>query len=150
MLVWDPGAAQRGPVELGRHERGVGAVAVLPDGRVVTGERHGGARVLVWDPAEPGAGPVELGRHEDGVGAVAVLPDGQVVTGGDDDRVRLWDVQSNSPRTLLACSAAALATSLFPSELASSSATQRGEFHAGRYAQRHRTRPEPGNVRVTR
>jgi len=45
--------------------------------------------------------------------AVAVLPDGRVVTGGDD-RVRLWDVQSNSPGTLLACSAYALATSLSP------------------------------------
>ena len=50
-----------------------------------------------------------------GVGAVAVLPDGRVVTGGDDDRVRLWNVQSSSPGTLLACSASALATSLSPS-----------------------------------
>ena len=56
-------------------------MAVLPDGRVVTGGCDGG-RVLVWDPAEPGAGPVELGRHEGGVSAVAVLPDGRVVTGG--------------------------------------------------------------------
>ena len=87
---------------------------MLPDGRVITGGRHD-RRVLVWDPAEPGAGPVELGRHADGVGAVAVLPDGQVVSGGDDNRVRLWDVQSNSPHTMLACSAATLATSPFPS-----------------------------------
>ena len=202
VLVWDPAEPGAGPVELGRHEDGVGAVAVLPDGRVVTGGRlrrragagvgpggagrrpgrarpprgrgggGGGAagragghrrlraaggcwcgtrrsraparsssaatragwgrwrccrtggwspaatttgRVLVWDPAEPGAGPVELGRHAGGVGAVAVLPDGRVVTGGDDDRVRLWNVQSNSPGTLLACSAHALATSLSPS-----------------------------------
>ena len=81
VLVWDPAEPGAGPVELGRHEGGVGAVAVLPDGRVVTGGGYGG-RVLVWDPAEPGAGPVELGRHEGGVGAVAVLPDGRVVTGG--------------------------------------------------------------------
>ena len=67
----------------------MGAVAVLPDGRVVTG--GGDGRVLVWDPAEPGAGPVELGRHEDGVGAVAVLPDGRVITGGGDGRVLVWD-----------------------------------------------------------
>ena len=71
-------------LELGRHEGGVAAVAVLPDGRVVTGGGSfgDGGRVLVWDPAEPGAGPVELGRHEGGVAAVAVLPDGRVVTGG--------------------------------------------------------------------
>ena len=80
-------------LELGRDESGVGAVAVLPDGRVVTG--GGGGRVLVWDPAEPGTGPVELGRN--GQGAVAVLPDGRVVTGGRGDgvggggRVLVWD-----------------------------------------------------------
>ena len=46
-------------LELGRDEGGVGAVAVLPDGRVVTGGGlFVGGGVLVWDPAEPGAGPV--------------------------------------------------------------------------------------------
>ena len=80
--MWDPAEPGAGPVELGRHADEVGAVAVLPDGRVVTGAGDGGGRVLVWDPAEPGAGPAELGRQEDGVGAVAVLPDGRVVTGG--------------------------------------------------------------------
>ena len=79
-------------LELGRHE-GLSAVAVLPDGRVVTGGLGGdGGRVLVWDPAEPGAGPVELGRHEfGGVRVVAVLPDGRVVTGAGDGRVLVWD-----------------------------------------------------------
>jgi hypothetical protein len=38
--------------ELGRHNRGVGAVMVLPDGRVVSG--GGDGRLLVWDPAGAG------------------------------------------------------------------------------------------------
>ena len=44
-----------GPVELGRHEGGVEAVAVLPDGRVVTGGRHDGPGA--------GVGPGGAGRR---------------------------------------------------------------------------------------
>ena len=73
-------------LQLGRLADPVRAVAVLGDGRVVTGGADG--RVLLWDPARPGA-PVELGRHGLSVTAVAVLPDGRVVTGGADRRVLL-------------------------------------------------------------
>jgi WD40 repeat protein len=113
VLVWEPDDAEVGPVELDWPDSGVTAVAVLPDGRVVTGGY--GGRVLVWDPDDPVDDPVELGRHESWVRAVAVLPDGLVITSGDDDRVRLRNVQSSSPGTLLACSAYALAASLSPS-----------------------------------
>jgi WD40 repeat protein len=75
--------------ELGRHDGTVGAVAVLADGRVVSG--GGDQRVLVWDPARPGSDPVELGRHDRPVEAVGVLPDGRVVSGGGDQRVLVWD-----------------------------------------------------------
>jgi WD40 repeat protein len=67
----------------------VDALAVLPDGRVVSGGVDG--LLLVWDPARAGTDPVELGRHSDRVEAVAVLPDGRVVSGGWDGRVLLWD-----------------------------------------------------------
>jgi WD40 repeat protein len=80
--------------ELGRHDDSVNAVAVLPDGRVVSGGSEG--KVLVWDPSRPGRRPVELGGHDGRVNAVAVLPDGRVVSGGDVEpaeggRVLVWD-----------------------------------------------------------
>ena len=40
VLVWDPAEPGTGPVELGRHARWVTAVAVLPDGRVVSRRRR--------------------------------------------------------------------------------------------------------------
>ena len=67
------------------------AVAVLPDGRVVSGGGEGDGRVLLWDPARADSGPIELGYHSGWVGAVAVLPDGRVVSGGEDGVVLLWD-----------------------------------------------------------
>ena len=76
-------------LELGGHDGWVVAVAVLPDGRVVSGGADG--RVRVWNLATPGVGPVELGGHDGTVWAVAVLPDGRVVSGGGDGRVRVWD-----------------------------------------------------------
>ena len=115
MWVWDPARPGADPVELAlTDDIGVTAVAVLPDGRVVSGGGRG--RMLVWDPDEPRTGPVELGRHDAiYVVAIAVLPDGRIVSSGtDDQRVRLWDVESGSTSSLLACSAAALATSLSP------------------------------------
>lgn len=57
-------------LELGRHDDEVWAVAVLPDGRVVSGGQD--YRVLMWDPAAPGTGPAELGRHKEAVIAVAM------------------------------------------------------------------------------
>ena len=63
--------------ELGRHgDDGVGVVAVLADGRVVTGGDDN--RLLVWDPAQPDADPAELGRHDSRIRAIGVLPDGRV------------------------------------------------------------------------
>ncbi len=75
-------------LELGSHGGRVRAIAVLPDGRVVSGGDDG--RVRVWDPAAV-ASPVELIGHRGIVRAVAALPDGRVVSAGDDRRVLLWD-----------------------------------------------------------
>ena len=100
--VWDPATPRVAPLELGGDARGllaatlgpvdddddddynamtVLALAVLPDGRVVSGRRgFGDGRLQVWDPATPGAGPIELGADDySSAVAVAALPDGRVV-----------------------------------------------------------------------
>ena len=77
--------------ELGRHDGPVSTVAVLANGRVVSGGSD--ARLLLWDPSRPGTEPVDLGDLGDLSGwvmAVAVLPDGRVVSGGDDGLL-VWD-----------------------------------------------------------
>jgi WD40 repeat protein len=107
VLVWDPSRPGSGPVELGDHDASVFAVAVLADGRVVSGGFDG--RVLVWDPGRPGSDPAELGRHDGSVGAVAVLADGRVISGGDDERVLVWDMTTQGQVAQLACSVTRLA-----------------------------------------
>lgn len=82
-----PNPAYVGEIRI--HKGKVRAMAVLPDGRVVTGGTDG--RILVWDSARPGAEPIELGTHDFWVLDVAVLPDGRVASGGTDRRVLLWD-----------------------------------------------------------
>jgi WD40 repeat protein len=84
------------------------AVAVLADGRVVSGGEDG--RVLVWDPAASETGPAELGRNDEPVRALAVLADGRVVSGGDNRRVLVWDVTTRTEMGQLGCSVVALAT----------------------------------------
>ncbi|WP_433064808.1 trypsin-like peptidase domain-containing protein [Dactylosporangium sp. CS-033363] len=75
--------------QLGDEVGAIRTMAVLPDGRLVSGGELGWLRV--WDLARPGAQPVTVGRHGGSIEAVAVLPDGRVVSGGGDGRVLVWD-----------------------------------------------------------
>jgi WD40 repeat protein len=76
---------------LAGHQGFVTAVAVLPDGRVVSGSHDHTLRV--WD-VESGQVLATLAGHQGAVKAVAVLPDGRVVSGSSDGTMRVWDVES--------------------------------------------------------
>src|SRR5262249_7779985 len=68
------------------HEGGVDALAVLPDGRVVS--VSGDKTVRIWD--ERTGQETLLGTHESTVTALAVLPDGRVVSGSFDQTLQIW------------------------------------------------------------
>jgi len=90
-------------IELGTHDGGVVAMAVLPGGKLATAGRFDGGRILVWDPASPGIAPQELGSYDGWAGAVAVLPDGKIATAGSyGGRTLVWDPASpgTGPREL--------------------------------------------------
>lgn len=112
--LWNPAEPQASPVELGRHDGGVHALALLPDGRLASGNAGlqgwfrtpdgepaatGNvfeARVRIWEVATQGAGPVaSLGfdGYHPGYGSVAtmaVLRDGRIAT-ADGPGICVWD-----------------------------------------------------------
>lgn len=80
------------------HESAVNAVAMLPDGRIVTGGEDG--RVAVWAAGAPQPTMVLQG-HTAPVAAVAVSPDGSTIASASWDRtVRLWPLAGGPPRVL--------------------------------------------------
>ena len=80
------------------HEFGVAAVAVLPDGRIVSGSDD--RTLKVWD-AETGECSRTLKGHDDWVRAVSVLPDGRIVSGSWDETLKVWDAETGEcSRTL--------------------------------------------------
>ena len=93
MQLWDPAAPGEPHTELGRANDNnlILALAVLPDGRVVSSGASDGRRLLMWDPDALGEPPIELGRADGLVRAVAVTPDGRVVSDGANDGLLMWD-----------------------------------------------------------
>ncbi len=80
------------------HESAVNAVAILKDGRVVTGGEDG--RIAIWKPGVPLPERTFEG-HTAPVVALAVSPDGSTIASASWDRtIRLWPVAGGSARVL--------------------------------------------------
>jgi WD40 repeat protein len=69
------------------HTNTVWSVAVLPDGRVVSGSMDNS--IKLWDLLL-GSCVLTLTGHTNSVLSVAVLPDGRVVSGSDDKSIKVW------------------------------------------------------------
>jgi hypothetical protein len=109
--VWDPSCKQLVTTfELNANPRGIvgyvvgklaslasvfrpwpsnGAVACLPDGRIVSSHTK---RLLVWAADKPTAAPVILTGHTAIIRSLCALPDGCVASAGDDAVVLIWDL----------------------------------------------------------
>ena len=78
------------------HDGAVNAVALLPDGRVVTAGED--ARVALWTAGRQVPDTIFLG-HEGPISAVAVSPDGgSIATASWDRTVRLWSLADGKAR----------------------------------------------------
>ncbi len=76
----------------------VTCLAVLPDGRIVSGSDDKSIRI--WD-ADTGECLCALEGHLDGVTCLALLPDGRIVSGSNDRTIRIWNADTGkSVRTL--------------------------------------------------
>ncbi len=102
MRVWD---LRSGEVEilLRGHKDAVNSLAILPDGRIVSGSSDKSVRV--WDIEGESEAVITLRKHQGIVYSVAVLPgrDGGVrlVSGSGDKTVRVWDLQTQSQLEVL-------------------------------------------------
>jgi cytochrome c len=80
------------------HDGSVNAVALLPDGRIVTAGED--ARVALWRAGERSPERVFEG-HKAPIAALAVSPDGAMIASASwDHTLRLWSVAGGAPRVL--------------------------------------------------
>ena len=80
------------------HESAVNAVALLPDGRIVTAGEDG--RAAIWQPGAPAPATV-LEGHTAPIVGLAISPDGTMIASASWDRtIRLWPVHGGAPRVL--------------------------------------------------
>lgn len=139
VLIWDPAHPGSRAVVIGRHGGSyvgnvtstlpgkgtmsgtvvdwspaeVQALAVTPDGAVVTGGADG--RLLLWEPYRRDTGSRPLGPPADAIRAAAALPDGRIVTAGQFGALVLWDPnRPDAVQTLADFGSSVLAVAALP------------------------------------
>src|SRR5687768_8761905 len=87
LFIKDEKAQVKNTATFSGHTWHVNALAVLPDGRIVSGSDD--KTLKLWDVA--GKCLDTFRGHESSVMALAVLPDGRIVSGSSDKTLKLWD-----------------------------------------------------------
>lgn len=95
--LWDP-AGRSGPFLLGGHGGPVVALALLSDGRVISGETTGD--VAMWERGRPGERR-NFEPYGGRLNALAVLS-GHLFGGGDDGNICIWDLTGRKIGTVAA------------------------------------------------
>jgi RNA polymerase sigma factor (sigma-70 family) len=89
--LWEVATGKESLLPDGGHERGVEAVALSPDGKLLASAGQDGP-IRLWEAAT-GKESRQLAGHLRGVQTVAFSPDGKVLASGGQDRtIRLWEV----------------------------------------------------------
>ena len=70
------------------HTAPVEALAILPNGHIVSGSDDNSLRI--WDPAT-GECIAVLTEHTASVNTLAIFPNGDIVSGSGDCSIRIWD-----------------------------------------------------------
>src|SRR3990167_8372096 len=75
-------------IKLVGHNGSIRAIAILPNGDIVTGSDDRTA--IIWD-SETGKEKQKLKGHKAWINAIAILPNGDIATGSYDKTARIWN-----------------------------------------------------------
>jgi WD40 repeat protein len=85
-------------MKLSGHEGYVYTIAILPDGRIVSGSED--RTIRIWN-SSTGDCEMSLCGHNSYVKAIAVLPDGRIVSGSVDKTIRIWNLSTGECESIL-------------------------------------------------
>src|SRR3990167_9566878 len=85
-------------IKLVGHNGSIRAIAILPNGDIVTGS--GDRTAIIWDP-KTGKEKLKLEGHNGQITSIAILKNGDIVTGSYDRTAIIWDSETGKEKQKL-------------------------------------------------